>query len=255
MTDPEFPLADIILGRVPSPSGPSQSEGPEAREAALKQIQTMMADPAGPYRNVSHPGHEEAVQQMYRLHQAAHPEVPFDPTAPPEEPEPQPAPTLPADLPALPAGQEWDPLMIQDFQGAVQDLRLTPEESRAVLGYVAGWEPEKAPTIEAAASTLQQEWGDQYEDKLEAARHVYNRLPGSLQTLIDETGLGNDPKLIRTLAHLAEGMLTARDQIEKILADRSHPYHNVMHPQHDKAVRDMQRLYEKVYGTRQVGAA
>lgn len=105
---------------------------------------------------------------------------------------------------------------------------------------------------DTAVATLQKEWGENFQAKLEAAQRAASRLSPTLLAILDETGLGNNPKIIRFMASLGEAAEQVRDQINAILGDRNHPYHHPTDPRHEKAVKDLGKLYAKAYGTRPI---
>ena len=47
---------------------------------------------------------------------------------------------------------------------------------------------------------------------------------------------------------LAVSPVDAKGEIQKVMADAKHPYHNAGHPEHKNAVEQVRQLHEKVYG-------
>ncbi len=130
-----------------------------------------------------------------------------------------------------------------------------------------GQAKEKKAATELAA--LKAEWGAAYEQNLGRAGQLL-REAGDEETLkyLDDTGLGNDTKLIKFLAKVGEKFLkedksveggggfkpkyTPKDAIveaNKIMSDATHPYNKQEHPNHKAAVDEVKELFEMAYPT------
>ena len=113
--------------------------------------------------------------------------------------------------------------------------------------------------------SLQKEWGNGFERKVQAAAGVFKKFADE-DTIkyINETGLGNDPKIIKVFAKIAESLGEdkfigdttkqfgftpdeAQSKINSILGNKDHPYHNGSHPSHKEAVSDMQKYFQMLY--------
>jgi hypothetical protein len=85
-----------------------------------------------------------------------------------------------------------------------------------------------------------------------------------LMQLLD-TEAGNHPSVVKLFARLGEDIteemakntqnnrlavspVDAKGEIQKVMADVNHPYHNAGHPEHRNAVEQVRQLHEKVYG-------
>ena len=116
-------------------------------------------------------------------------------------------------------------------------------------------------------NSLKQEWGMAYDSKIRAARAAVKHFgeDQKLSEYLDESGLGNDPKLIKLFAKLgetlkedvvkgaedsADGMFTpdrAKSEIQAIQKDPA--YMDIKHPNHKEVVEKMQRFFKMAYGT------
>lgn len=125
--------------------------------------------------------------------------------------------------------------------------------------------------VEADLKALQTEWGAAYPKKLQAAGTVIRELgDADLVKYLDESGLGNDTKLIKLLASVqekfmkedtaigGEGSLNqalapkdALNAANKIMSDFSHPYHNKDHANHKAAVDEVRDLFAMAYPGKQ----
>ena len=114
--------------------------------------------------------------------------------------------------------------------------------------------------------SLQKDWGPEFNKNLNLAQRVFNRFADS-ETLdyIEETGVGNNPQMIKMLARIGEAFseggpvltgeprgsgLSPQEAQETISAKLSDPefkraYMTASHPNHREAVKTMQKLYDK----------
>lgn len=119
---------------------------------------------------------------------------------------------------------------------------------------------------EAEVSELRQEWGQAFDMKVRAAKAVVQKFgDDNFKTYLEETGLGNNPQLIKLMAKIGESLVEdkfrgdgdapaaltpqfAQKEINKILGDPKHPYYDNRHPGHADAVTEMQRLFSMSTG-------
>ena len=116
-----------------------------------------------------------------------------------------------------------------------------------------------------AAVALRQEWGPAYDGKINAARLAAKHVDGdgSLQAMMNASGLGDNPALIKAFAKIGE-MLgepsalkggasgftmtpeAAKHQINQKYGDKQflEAYNNAAHVGHDAAVQEMLRLQQ-----------
>lgn len=115
-----------------------------------------------------------------------------------------------------------------------------------------------------ALAELQREWGNATGQKLALAQHAVEQHFGAeFKEMLDETGLGNDVRLIRGLAKLAEitgadrdlagrGATQAtpgelKDQIARFRAEHAGSLMDKMHPEHNRHVQQLHDLYVKLH--------
>lgn len=118
-----------------------------------------------------------------------------------------------------------------------------------------------------ALNNLKQEWGKAYDAKLARAQNVLKTVGDKeLIQYLDDSGLGNDTRLIKLLAGIGEkfmkedtiipgqsgtgGSLSpveAKKRANDIMADFKHPYHLKDHPNHKQAVQEVQNLFQMIY--------
>lgn len=126
-------------------------------------------------------------------------------------------------------------------------------------------EAENKRLFEESVNGLKKEWGQGYERKLQAASGLFNQLADEdSKKVFNESGLGNNPAVIKLFAKLAEQMgedkfvnannlgsvgLTpseAQQKINEIYGNKDHPYYNKNHPSHKDAISEMNKLFEAV---------
>lgn len=114
-------------------------------------------------------------------------------------------------------------------------------------------------------NALQQEWGDQFNHNLEMARRAFMNFatPEAVQ-VIEETGMGNHPELLKVFARIGEvlaedsvlpgtnnsvlgGMnaASAQEQINSLMSDKEfrQSYMDAYDPSHQEAVAKMTKLH------------
>jgi hypothetical protein len=115
----------------------------------------------------------------------------------------------------------------------------------------------------AAERELRSEWGRTYDRRIAAAARAVAEFGGEpLARYLDETGLGNDPRLVRAFARIAEMVGedaligeserdfavapdAAREEIARAL--REPAYFDANHPEHDASVTRMRTLFASAY--------
>lgn len=126
-------------------------------------------------------------------------------------------------------------------------------------------ETENKRAFEESVNGLKKEWGQAYERKLQAASGLFNQVADEdSKKVINESGLGNNPAVIKLFAKIAEQMgedkfvnannigsigLTpaeAQQKINEIYGNMDHPYYNKSHPSHKDALNEMTKLFEAV---------
>ena len=163
-----------------------------------------------------------------------------------------------------------DPAFISKFKEFALQKGILPNQAEALFDFYSGYTKEVMGTQEAenkrlfeeSASKLKQEFGAAYEKKLGVASGLFNQIADDdLKNLFKETGLGNNPLVIKMFAKMAEQLgedkfvpaalkgnmgVTpdeAQTKINEILGNSAHPYFNKDHPSHKAAVDEMGRLF------------
>ncbi len=168
----------------------------------------------------------------------------------------------------------------KEYSDIAHKLRLTPDQAQGILEYYRGTvEQSGAATLEMAevareetVSSLKQEWGRAFEQKVDAAARVAQEFGNPEMfdiTLQDGSKLGDNPDFIKAFAKIAEfrqsvtsedtvadmsqsNVMTPADakaEIDAIMNDKGHPYwdrKNLVGRQ--QAVEKVQELWGMVHG-------
>lgn len=128
--------------------------------------------------------------------------------------------------PQLPAGMPYDESFEQEMRAAAHGLGLAPWQVQGMLDRYAGYAGRQFGDIGklseqarvSAESELQREWGNAYAAKLSHAKRTVATFGGeSAVAELNQSGLGNNPALIRMLAAVGEAM--GEDKL--VLGDRT----------------------------------
>ncbi len=125
--------------------------------------------------------------------------------------------------------------------------------------FASASEAQKA-SLEQGLTALKAEWGQSFADKVAQAQKAVGFYgDDELKGFLNESGLGNHPAMVKLFAKLGSGLkedglrgtqgtglapADAKTQINSILNDRNHPYHDRYKPGHNEAVAEMLKLHE-----------
>lgn len=170
---------------------------------------------------------------------------------------------LDAGVPADEAGETMTALAREWFFEAGLTQRQAEILGEKWQGLVRDDLRERSHQRGEAESVLRAEWGRDYEPRVSAASGALRAFGGDdLARLVEETGLGNDPRMIRAFARIAEATgeesmveghssgfendpSRAREDIAKLM---THPaYFDSRHGEHDDVVSRMRRLFSAAY--------
>jgi len=193
-------------------------------------------------------------------------------------PAPAPAPEVPQapdvyaiTRPEMPEGVTWDEAFEKAAIPVAQKLGLTPTQLQGLADFYArhqsatglGAMRQRNLDETAASDALKAEWGAHYDTKLAQASRAARYFGGEqLIAVLNETGLGNHPDLVRAFAragaHLGEDALRASGQVTGVLppdealkkarALMARPaYASRAHPGHGAIVDEVRQLFEQAY--------
>jgi len=171
-----------------------------------------------------------------------------------------------------PEGLAVDEQLTGRFREQAHKLGLLPAQVQGLYAWFTGEQAQGADAAgqaaEAAGTELRKEWGAAYGRNLDEARRAGRVLGGeALLKHLDESGIGNDPQVIRALARAgrllaeadapeagaADGFTrsgeTARNEIARLQGDSGFmaAYRDRLHPDHGGAMSRMRGLFEAAY--------
>lgn len=191
--------------------------------------------------------------------------------APAPTPAPQATEPLAITRPELPDGLTWDEAFEKAALPVAQKLGLTPTQLQGLADFYAqhqadtglGAMRQRALDEAAASDALKAEWGAHYDTKLAQASRAARYFGGEqLIAMLNETGLGNHPDLVRAFARagafLGEDALRAGNHVTGVLPPdealkkarglMARPaYASRTHPEHGALVDEVRQLFEQAY--------
>lgn len=115
----------------------------------------------------------------------------------------------------LPQGLEIDEQVLGQTRGVFHKLGLTPQQAQGVLSHYAeatssrygAFTKQQEASQEEAANKLRGEWGDKFDTNIEGAKKALAQFGGEeVVNILNETGLGNNPAVIKMLHKISLGM-------------------------------------------------
>ena len=173
--------------------------------------------------------------------------------------------------PELPQGVVYDETFEKAALPVAHKLGLTPHQVQGLLDFYAGHQGQSFQSAmrgriedeSQAVGSLQQEWGPSYDGKVAQAARAARYFGGeTLINFLNESGMGNNPELVRTFAKIGSMMTEdslkigksqgfsmssdeARREANKLMA--SEAYTKRDHPEHASTVEHVSHLFEHAY--------
>jgi len=160
----------------------------------------------------------------------------------------------------------------KEFKELALKNNLLPKQAQAIMDFYENKMSEEISRdhedMKAAATstleTLKEDWGQGYQASMQRVLDAVETFGG--QEMVDylkESPVGNDVNLLKFLEKVGSSLkedtfdgdatrnfgLTrdeAQRNIDSIMADYSHPYHNSEHAGHSRALEDMKKYFEVV---------
>lgn len=166
--------------------------------------------------------------------------------------------------------EEVDDEFFKDYKEASYKAGVLPNQAQEMFNWyldkakneVTSQDKEFQEGIESSIRTLKTDWGATYDSKVRAAQAAVNHFgDDKLREYLDSSGIGNDPSLIKVFSKIGETLSDdnfkgqsdsgsygrtpqqAQLEINEIMANPKHPYFDKNHPNHQKALEDMERLF------------
>jgi hypothetical protein len=168
---------------------------------------------------------------------------------------------------------KFDKQFLEQFKGFSHKQGILPRHAEKVLE----WYTEYADNVikenaeqnkqitEQNIKSLQKEWGNGFDRKVQAAKGVFKQYADAdMIKFVEESGFGNEPKVIKLFAKIAESLgedkfigegnknfgftpEEAQAKINSVLGNKDHPYHNSSHPSHKDAINEVQKYFQMIY--------
>lgn len=169
----------------------------------------------------------------------------------------------------LPEDHGLDDDFIKNFNKLAHDNNILPTQAKAMMEYYRGevekedktYLEERAQAQTKAEATLKAEWGEGFDKNLFKAQQVVKTFgDDGITQFLDETGLGNEPAVIKFLAKIGEslnedtfkpdavghlGMTKdeAQEELNRTMADFNGAYYNSAHADHARMVQRINKLH------------
>ncbi len=156
---------------------------------------------------------------------------------------------------------------VQKFKETSHKAGILPKQAQVLADWFKEVNSSSATEVQKQRETkqtqelahLKNEWGAAYDQELSRAARVLKEIddPGMMKFL-EETGLGNDVRVIKLFNSISRKFLKedstvgggtgvpnkftpvqARSEANKIMGDFTHPYHNREHVNHKQAVQEV----------------
>lgn len=170
----------------------------------------------------------------------------------------------------FPEEAPFDPKVLEDFQATAHKIGLLPSQAKQLFDWYNGltrtaYDKGQTDLTDAkvtAEKGLREKWGDKYNENMKRALAAVRSFVSEDDIKrFDESGLGNVPWLIEAFArvgdaisedklsisHISDNATTAQAEIDRIMGDLNHPYHDKTKPGHVEAVHKVQDMYKMIY--------
>ena len=182
--------------------------------------------------------------------------------------------------PETPEGYDFgeDDGKLDFYRNATHQLGLTQDQAANMLKLYATVEEQNAKASQQANAdfavdsqiNLKREWGANYDSKIDMAQRAFAQFSSKeFSQLMDETGLGNHPELLKAFSKIGESMgedklvvgsgrggaispQQAKEEIESLYRDKefSKSYLDRTDPNHKAASTKMDKLFRTAYPAR-----
>jgi hypothetical protein len=163
----------------------------------------------------------------------------------------------------LPPGVSWDDNRLNAFKAIAFKNGVSQAQFKELvdghLGMLAeeakAFDTQKVNTQAESRKTLETTWGNAFNNKLQDVKRMADMFGGVER--FERMGVGDNAEFLMFMADLAgkfgEGTFKGHDaqlvpvdasaKIAEIMGNKSHPYYDKLHPAHDSAVAEVQRLF------------
>jgi hypothetical protein len=163
--------------------------------------------------------------------------------------------------------------LAEAFKKTAFENRLLPDQAQAMFDFLnthTSQEIERMQSVEkeeldGKINGLKEEWGEAFEQNVHTAKLAVDEFGGEdLKAYLNETGLGNDPNIIKVFNEIGKKFFKedtfqgesrpayalspdqAQQRINEIQGDFNGAYYNSMHPDHKRIVDEVQKLFKMI---------
>lgn len=169
-------------------------------------------------------------------------------------------------------GAEVDEEFFSGFKEAAHQAGILPKQAQQLYTWYDGKVREMSSQSMLKSETkqkeeiqaLQAEWGDAWESKVTAAKLAITEYgDDDFKEYLETTGLGNDARVIKLMSKIGENLsedqlkssgatglrhtpADAQGAINEILGNPTHAYFDKKHPDHKRAIDEMNSLFSRL---------
>lgn len=165
---------------------------------------------------------------------------------------------------------------LSEFVGKAHEIGILPKQAEALFNHIHENEVQSATKmiekhdreLLAEQEELKKEWGQGFQAKVDLASNAVQHFAGEDKELMEyltSVDIGGDPKLVKFFSKVGEmlkedGIINeatgnlgktpaeAETEINSIMGNLEHPYHNSQHQSHKDALAEVQNLFNMVHG-------
>lgn len=161
--------------------------------------------------------------------------------------------------------------LAEAFKKTAYENRLLPDQAQAMFDFLNNHTSQEMERMQHSQEEelnqkingLKEEWGEAFEKNVHTAKLAVNEFGGEdLKAYLNETGLGNDPNIIKVFNEIGKKFFAednfqgeskpayslspdeAQQRINEIQGDFNGPYYNSMHPDHKRIVDEVGKLFQ-----------
>lgn len=162
---------------------------------------------------------------------------------------------------------------LEGFRAEAHKLGLNAAQAQGLINYYgntvntgqAAIAEAQGQSLQDAEKALHAEWGQAFDQRLDFAKKAASEYGGDeFVALMEQTGLGNNPAVLKMLANVAQSNMSdkdlagptngakqaltpqeARDEATKFMSHEA--YLDKRHPEHTKLVKQVQSMFEAAY--------
>lgn len=158
-----------------------------------------------------------------------------------------------------------------EFKKAALEAKILPTQAKKLLDWyenanktaIQSMQSKAVEERKAGIDSLRKEWGDAFEREVNVARIALKEFGDEgLTKFLESTGMGDHPAMVKLMNKIGKSLAEdkikgvgesnrftmtpdeAQGKINQIMSDFNHPYHKAGHADHDRAVAEVNKLFE-----------